>query len=140
MKKSLAASFAAGALAVGLAVPAAVSIAGAESGPSAPTTTAVGQAPTAGAGQHQLVAEVAAEAGISTEKLQSAIDAVRLKHLTTRLDRAVTNGRITQAQADTIITNAKNGQWPARRGLGRRGNGRGGNGEGGAGLGQIGGN
>ena len=140
MKKSLAASFAAGALAVGLAVPAAVSIAGAESNPSAPTTTAVGQAPTAGARQHQLVAEVAAEAGISTEKLQSAIDAVRLKHLTTRLQRAVTNGRITQAQADTIITNAKNGQWPARRGLGRRGNGRGGNGEGGAGLGQVGGN
>ena len=114
----LSTKIAVGFIAAGLAIPASVAAAGADDQPatSGPSPSSQQQGPGQGANRHAWVAEVAAEAGISTEKLQSAIDAVRLKHLKTRLDRAVSKGRITQARADEILAKAKTGEWPKRPG------------------------
>ena len=138
---SLKKKLASGALAAGLLVPATFAVASAQSSDPSTTAPSTSQpvAPAAGAPsaadrqarRESLVAEVAAKAGISTEKLQTAINEVRLEHLTTRLNKAVSNGRITQAQADEIIAKAKNGEWPGRNGLGLGGSGLGGFGLGG---------
>ena len=116
----LSTKIAVGFIAAGLAIPTSIAAAGADAQPSTSGSDPSSQQQGTGQGaQRQLwVAEVAAEAGISTEKLQSAIDAVRLKHLTTRLNRAVSKGRITQAQADEILAKAKTGEWPKRPGRG----------------------
>ena len=118
---SLKKQLASGVLAAGLIVPATFAVASADNGPSTSTAPTTAQpadpttrAATGQANRQALVAEVAAKAGISTETLQNAINAVRLEHLTTRLQKAVTNGRITQAQADEIIAKAKAGEWPGK--------------------------
>jgi len=116
----LSTKIAVGFIAAGLAIPTSIAAAGADDQPSTPGSapSSQQQAPGKGVQRQQWVAEVAAEAGISTEKLQSAIDAVRLKHLTTRLARAVSNGRITQERANEILAKAKTGDWPKRLGRG----------------------
>lgn len=126
---SLKKKLASGVLAAGLIVPATYAVASADSGPStsaAPTTTqpttASGNAAKGHPRRDALVAEIAAKAGISTETLQNAINEVRLGHLTTRLQKAVAKGRITQAQADELIAKAKAGNWPGKA-LHERGNG-----------------
>ncbi len=118
---SLKKKLASGVLAAGLVVPASFAVASADNGPStstAPTTTqpaaASGNVAKGPAKREALVAEVAAKAGISTETLQNAINEVRLEHLTARLQKAVTRGRITQAQADALIAKAKAGNWPGK--------------------------
>lgn len=114
----LSTKIAVGVMAAGLAIPTTIAAAGADDRPSTSGPSPSSQQQGAGQGAHRQtwVAEVAAEAGISAEKLQSAIDAVRLKHLTTRLDRAVSNDRITRASADEILAKAKTGEWPKRPG------------------------
>lgn len=136
---SLKKKLASGALAAGLLVPTTFAVASAQSSDPITTAPAATQPVAPGAPskadrqarRDSLVAEVAAKAGISTEKLQTAINEVRLEHLTTRLNKAVSNGRITQTKADEIIANAKNGEWPGRGGLGLGGMGLGGPGTGG---------
>ncbi len=112
----LSTKIAVGFIAAGLAIPTSIAAAGADDQPSTTASQPSSQQPRTGQGAHRQdwVAEVAAEAGISTEKLQSAIDAVRLKHLAARLDRAVSQGRITRARADEILARAKTGEWPKR--------------------------
>jgi len=120
-------------LSIGLAIPI-VASAGQGGAPAGSGSTAVGApavgAPTsAGSGradrqarQSEYIAEVAAELGVPTEKLQSAMDTVRARHqderltrLRARLDRRVAAGRISQEQADRVLEAARSGQWPRRR-------------------------
>jgi len=117
--------------AAGLALPiSGVALAAAQTvdPPASSTSTTMSGTPPSGqdatneeraARRTEWVNDVAAKLGVSNQQLQSAIDSVRLDHLTARLDQRVAAGKMTQAEADDTIAKATAGDWPAR-GVGRR--------------------
>lgn len=79
---------------------------------------------------------LADELGISSEELEAAMDAVRadfqaerLERLEVKLDEKVAAGELTQEQADEILADAENGDWPKRGKRGHRGHHRHGGGD-----------
>jgi imidazolonepropionase-like amidohydrolase len=129
---AVAAGGAVAALGAGLLVPV---VAGAQDG-SPSTGSSASPSPSAGtqdrsttredrreARQDELARLLAAELGISQDKVSAALDAVREKlrtqaradaqeRLADRLDAAVAEGTLTRAQADAILEAAENGVLP----------------------------
>jgi hypothetical protein len=139
---AVAAAGAVAALGAGLIVPV---IASAQDGSASPGASA-SPSPSAGAEdkstkrqdrrdarQAELARLLAAELGISPDKVAAAVDTVRDKmrtqamadareRLADRLDAAVADGKLTRAQADAILEAAEQGVLPR---FGRHGHGRG---------------
>jgi len=123
-KVLLVGSAAAGALALGIAVPA-VALA---QDPTPSASASASPSPSTGEQQRadrraELAAALAKELGIDEAKVAAALDKVldqrdaqakaeRLADLKTRLDAAVKDGKLTQAQADAIYKAAQEGVLP----------------------------
>ena len=87
--------------------------------------------------QNELAEKLAKELGIDQSKVQAALDKIqtegeaqaktdRLAALKQRLDQAVKDGKLTQAEADAVYKAAENGALPGGAGLGGPGGHRGG--------------
>jgi hypothetical protein len=128
MKKSvprkalLVGSAAAGVLALGIAVPAVAMAQDPTPSPSA-TTSITDPEQKRAERRDQLAEALATELGVSKEKVAAALDKVlgqmdeqakaeRLTQLKERLATAVTEGKLTQAQADAILKAAEEGVLP----------------------------
>ena len=121
-KALLVGSAAAGVLALGIAVPAVALAQDPTPSPSASPSVADGEQKRAER-RDQLAEALAAELGISKDKVAAALDKVldqmdaqaradRLTQLKERLATAVAEGKLTQAQADAILKAAEEGVLP----------------------------
>jgi len=133
-KLALAGLGAAGVLGLGIAVPAFAQQQDPTPSPSASTSTTTPEQRRAER-QAALAEGLAKELGISVDKVTAALEKVqgqldeqakadRLSRLKTELDQAVTDGKLTRAQADAIYAAAQAGVLPG--GFGGHGPGRGG--------------
>ena len=123
-KALLVGSAAAGVLALGIAVPAVALAQDPTPSPSASASPSVADGEQKRAERRDQLAEaLAAELGISKDKVAAALDKVldqmdaqaradRLTQLKERLATAVTEGKLTQAQADAILKAAEEGVLP----------------------------
>src|SRR6266540_3872413 len=127
-KKTLILAGAGGLLALGLAVPA-VALADPSPSPSAPGSNApVDPQQRRAQREDELATALAKELGLPKDKVATALDKVqtqleakaradRQAELKTRLDQAVKDGKLTQAQEDAILKAFENGVFPGGPGM-----------------------